>query len=91
MRALRHGLASVAVMAGAVALVACSQEREAEVDTGTAEVEVSTTLPESQVSDEQLQSAAEGAAAMAETPGAGTAVVVTPPEGQAETTTPAPQ
>jgi hypothetical protein len=65
-------LASAALVAG------CSREREAEVKTGYAEVEVSTDLPPSQVSNEQLQSAAEGAAAIAETPGAGSSVVVSP-------------
>lgn len=71
--------AAVAVLA-AGSLAACSEKREAEVSTGTAEAEVSTSLPESQVSDAQLKAAAEGAAAIAETPqGSNTAVVVTPP------------
>lgn len=62
------------------ALGACSEKREAEVNTGTAKAEVSTDLPKSQVSDEQLEAAAQGAAAIAETPGgSNTAVVVTPP------------
>ena len=74
-------LAVLAVLAGA-SLAACSNEREAEVNTGTAQAEVSTNLPESQVSDDQLKAAAEGAAAIAETPqGSNTAVVVTPPAG----------
>jgi hypothetical protein len=60
-------------------IAGCNREREAEVQTGNAEVEVSTDLPPSQVSNQQLQSAAEGAAAIAETPGAGTSVVVSPP------------
>ena len=63
-----------------MALAACSEKREAEVNTGTAEAEVSTTLPKSQVSDDQLEAAAQGAAAVAETPqGSNTSVVVTPP------------
>jgi hypothetical protein len=50
------------------------------VDTGTAKAEVTTDLPKSQVSDDQLEAAAQGAAAIAETPGgSNTAVVVTPP------------
>lgn len=72
--------ATAAVLAAGLALSACSNERSAEVDTGKAEAEVSTNLPESQVTDEQLKAAAEGAAAVAETPqGSNTAVVVTPP------------
>lgn len=72
--------AAVAAATLALTLGACSKEREAEVNTGTAEVEVKTTLPESQVSDQQLEAAAQGAAAIAETPqGSNTAVVVTPP------------
>jgi hypothetical protein len=68
--------------AALLAVGACSKEREAEVSTGAATAEVSTTLPESQVSDQQLEAAAQGAAAIAETPqGSNTAVVVTPPAG----------
>jgi hypothetical protein len=64
----------------AATLGACGEKREAEVTTPTAEAEVSTTLPKSQVSDDQLEAAAQGAAAIAETPqGSNTAVVVTPP------------
>jgi len=72
---------AAALLAGAAVLGACgNKEREAEADTGKAEAEVSTNLPESQVSDEQLRAAAEGAAAIAETPqGTATSVVVTPP------------
>jgi hypothetical protein len=68
-----------AVLAAA-ALTACSDKREAEVDTGVATAEVETDLPKSQVSDAQLEAAAQGAAAIAETPGgSNTSVVVTPP------------
>lgn len=84
---------AVALLAGAALITACGEKREAEVDTGAAEAEVSTNLPESQVSDAQLKAAAEGAAAVAETPqGSNTSVVVTPPPttGNAATgTTPA--
>jgi hypothetical protein len=69
-----------AVLVAAAALGACSDKRQAEVDTGTAKAEVTTDLPKSQVSDDQLEAAAQGAAAIAETPGgSNTAVVVTPP------------
>ena len=79
-------LAAVTLLAG-TSLAACGEKREAEVNTGTAEAEVSTNLPESQVSDAQLKAAAEGAAAIAETPqGSNTSVVVTPP---ADATAPA--
>lgn len=64
----------------ATALGACTEKREAQVDTGVAKAEVETNLPKSQVSDAQLEAAAQGAAAIAETPGgSNTAVVVTPP------------
>lgn len=90
---------AVSLLAGAALITACGQKREAEVDTGAAEAEVSTNLPESQVSDEQLKAAAEGAAAIAETPqGSNTSVVVTPPSDASGTgattsapTTPPPQ
>ena len=78
--------AAAALLAGAALMSACSKEREAEADTGKAEAEVSTTLPESQVSDAQLKAAAEGAAAVAETPqGSNTSVVVTPPSDSTAT------
>ncbi len=79
---------AVALLGAGAMLTACGEKREAEVSTGTAEAEVSTNLPESQVSDEQLKAAAEGAAAVAETPqGSNTAVVVTPPSDTSGTTT----
>jgi hypothetical protein len=69
-------------------LAACGDnERTAEVETNTTEVEVSTTLPENQVSDAQLNAVAEGAALAAGTPnGSATGVVVAPPP--TNTTTP---
>lgn len=80
--------AAAALLAGAALIGACSNEREAEAKVGAAEAEVSTNLPESQVTDQQLQNAAEGAAALAQTPqGSNTAVVVSPPSDQ--TTAPA--
>ncbi|HEY8617219.1 hypothetical protein [Phenylobacterium sp.] len=78
-RPLSAGLAAAALIASAAALTACGdKERSAEAETAAAEAEVTTKLPESQVSDQQLQAAAEGAAAVAETPQAGTSVVVSP-------------
>jgi hypothetical protein len=80
----------LAVLAcAALAAASCSKERKAEADTGTASAEVKTELPQSQVSDTQLKAAAEGAAAVAETPqGSNTAVVVTPPTGSPPAGTP---
>ena len=79
-----------AFFAAAAGLAACGErERSAEVETSNAEVEVTTKLPEAQVSDQQLKNAAEGAAAMAETPQAGASVVVSPP-GSAEANAAAP-
>ncbi|MCR5875099.1 hypothetical protein LRS10_13445 [Phenylobacterium sp. J426] len=88
-RSSKAAVAAVALLASASLLTACgNREREAEVNTGTAQAEVSTTLPESQVSDAQLKAAAEGAAAVAETPqGSNTAVVVTPPSDSSGVTT----
>lgn len=78
-RTPRHAwIAAGALLTGAFALAGCGNERTAEVETGAAEAEVSTTLPESQVSDQQLENAAVGAAAMAETPQAAASVVITP-------------
>ncbi|WP_374470889.1 hypothetical protein [Phenylobacterium sp.] len=84
-RPLSVGLTAAALIAGAAALTACGgNERSAEAETPAAEAEVTTKLPESQVSDAQLQAAAEGAAAVAETPQAGSSVVVSPePTGPA--------
>lgn len=79
----RAATAGAALFATAALLGACNGEREAEATVGGAEAEVSTTLPESQVSDTQLEAAAEGAAAIAQTPqGSNTSVVVTPPSDQ---------
>ena len=68
------------------ALAACG-DREAESETPVAEAEVSTDLPESAVSDAQLQGAANAAAAEASTiTGATTAAVPgttpVPPQGE---------
>ena len=78
-RPIRAGLAAAGLLAGAAVLAACGdKERTAEAETPAAQAEVTTKLPENQVSDQQLQSAAEGAAAVAETPQAGSSVVVSP-------------
>ena len=62
-KALR-GAGAAAFLVGGLALAACG-EREAEVEAGSGEAEVSTELPENVVSDTQLEAAAAGAAAAA--------------------------
>ena len=52
----------------ALALTACSQERKAEADTGTAKATVTTDAPPSAVPDAQLQQQAQQAATAASTP-----------------------
>ena len=66
---------------GAAALAACSGDRQAEGETPVAEAEVSTELPESVVSDNQLEATANAAAQAASTPPA-QVVVVPVPAGQ---------
>lgn len=68
----------------AASLVACGGDREASAETGVAEAEVSTELPETVISDERLQATAEGAAAVASTPPA--QVVMVPGAPAAGTT-----
>ena len=58
---------AAALLACVACLSGCGPEREAEVETGTTEVEVSTSLPENVVSDAQLKAAAANAAAAATT------------------------
>lgn len=84
MRSYIHFAAPLAL--GALLAACGGQEREASAEANGATAEVSTPLPESQVSDTQLQNAAEGAAAAAATPQAGASVVVTAPEGDPATT-----
>lgn len=64
---IRTGLAAAAVGA-LVTVTACDSERTAEADTPVSEAEVSTDLPESAVSDQQLQATANVAADIAATP-----------------------
>jgi len=68
-------------LTGALVLAACSKERKAEADTGTAEATVKTEAPASLVPDAQLQQQAEQAAAAASTPvdGSGPVTTTTPP------------
>lgn len=54
--------------ASLIALSGCDNERSAEADTPVSEAEVTTELPESAVSDEQLQMSANVAADMAASP-----------------------
>lgn len=51
-----------ALFAASAALAACGDSREAEAETPVAEAEVQTELPETVISDAELQDAAEGAA-----------------------------
>ena len=77
-------LALTAASAGALMLVAgCDNERTAEADTPVSEAEVSTELPETVVSDEQLQASADAAAQVAATPPSGVTVVPVPSGGAA--------
>lgn len=52
-----------ALFAASAGLAACDDTREAEAETPVAEAEVETELPEAVVSEEELEQAAEGAAA----------------------------
>lgn len=70
-------LATVAAGLVALALSACSQQRTAEADTGTAKAEVSTTASKSAVPDAQLQEQAQQAATAASPPVDGSGPVAT--------------
>jgi uncharacterized protein with FMN-binding domain len=80
-------LAAAAAAASLTGLVACGgDERTAEAETNNTTVEVTTELSQNQVTDQQLNAVAEGAAIAAGTPqGSATGVVVAPPTN---TTTP---
>ena len=69
------------MLAGLLTLNACSKERKAEADTGTAEATVKTEAPASVVPDAQLQQQAQQAATAASTPvdGSGPVATTTPP------------
>ena len=71
--------AYLALAAGVLALgiSACSQERKAEADTGTAKAVVSTDAPPSAVPDSQLQQQAQQAATASSTPVDGSGPVAT--------------
>ena len=69
---------------GAVALTACSGDREAEAETPVAEAEVSTELPESVVSDNRLEAAANAAAEVASSPRPEVVFVPVPAGGGAQ-------
>ena len=86
MRKISSPLAATAALALAGLLAACGGERKAEADVGNATAEVTTDLPESQVTDQQLENTAVGAAAAAATAqGSATSVVVTPPTSPSPT------
>lgn len=73
--------APAVILCGVLSLSACSKERKAEADTGTAEATVKTEAPESVVPDAQLQQQAQQAATAASTPvdGSGPVATTTPP------------
>lgn len=75
MNKFKAPLTMAAMLFGAASLAACG-DREAEGETAVSEAEVSTELPETIVSDEQLQATANAAAEIAATPP--TEVVVVP-------------
>lgn len=76
-------LSIAALTAAAAALAACGG-REAESETPVAEAEVETELPESVVSDEQLEATADVAADMASQPPPPAVVAVPVPGNAAE-------
>lgn len=79
---MKSAFVMVAMGAATLGLAACGEkERSAEVDTGVAEVEVTTKLPEEALPDEELKRAATQAAADASS--APAAVVVAPAPGSA--------
>ena len=82
--------ASLAVCLG-LGLTACSQERKATADTGTAEATVTTEAPPSQVPDAQLQQQAQQAATAASTPVDGSGPVATTAPVEPPVTEPAPK
>lgn len=80
-------LTSATVAAAALALSACGDnERTAEADTSVAEAEVTTEMPESAVSDAQLEATANRAAAEASQPQPGSLTT----DGQTTTSETAP-
>lgn len=76
---------AAASVAGLVMITGCSDERTAEADTPVSEAEVSTDLPESVVSDQQLQATANAAADIAATPPAEVVPVPVPAGNTAAT------
>jgi hypothetical protein len=78
--------APAAILCAVLCLSACTKERKAEADTGTAEAVVKTEAPPSQVPDAQLQQQAQQAATAASTPvdGSGPITTTTPAVPPAE-------
>ena len=78
--------APAAILCAVLSLSACTKERKAEADTGTAEAVVKTEAPPSQVPDAQLQQQAQQAATAASTPvdGSGPITTTTPAVPPAE-------
>ena len=73
---------------GAASLAACGGDREAEAETPVAEAEISTELPESVVSDNQLEATANAAAQVASTPPSQVVVVPVPVGANGQTGAP---
>lgn len=87
LKSFRIPMAATAA-AALVAVAGCNNDRTAEADTPVSEAEVSTELPESVVSDEQLEATANIAANIAATPPPEVVPVpVTTGNGAATTTT----
>jgi hypothetical protein len=75
MKAAHMAVVTAATLA--LGLSACSQERKAEADTGTAKAVVSTDAPRAAVPDSQLQEQAQQAATASSTPVDGSGPVTT--------------
>ena len=82
---------SILIGLGAASLAACGGDREAEAETPVAEAEISTELPESVVSDNQLQATANAASQVASTPPSQVVVVPVPVGANGEAGAPQPQ
>ncbi len=85
MRSTTARFATTAVLlAGALAITACGQKREAEAEAGNATAEVTTTAPDTVISNTELNAAAVNAAGAADPTGAAANLT----EGAGSTTAP---
>ncbi|OYX29565.1 MAG: hypothetical protein B7Y99_13000 [Caulobacterales bacterium 32-69-10] len=62
--------AAAVLIAGALSITACSEKREAEAEAGNATAEVTTTAPDTMISNTELNAAAMNAAGAADPTGA---------------------